>query len=936
MFIFNTAIQLIGKYRKHSKDRATSYEWQLPPMPLEDSPKQSDLPAHSEIAKAIVAVLSTPVGEKLDDREVTLQDIELARELLFNNFEAGSGQAVIEKARYLGEIALGEKKNDKISPNEAIKELEKMDGGQAAIELLSVIKSKQAEENIIHMAIDALKKSAFVTDIIGDIVAMYKDSSQEKEYAEIILTAWKDMESFTSRKAPPEELKVFVWKSEERKDIPTDHLSKAADGGAGRRPDIALHAYQDMFTLAEQAEMRNMESKLGCKPALVAEQAWLSSSRESARRSWEYFAAPFDRENSPVQKFGAVSIASHSPIGVEAAYYLGGLAIQFTPKEAKELFAGLDKGQVVRINLKKGQIIDDASNKVIKEFTFNRGRDGRENNLKAQRDALQAGSGFRHDVIEFVAEEAANALGVYPRTDILTQRLNRPQEGALSLMQQVFGIRGAYPEGTGPTVGDMVNVDMGPMKDHGLGGGTVGSQNTTGPMTKQVILAAGCTKFSDRVTVVQSLCHNTTGGLTQKDKTINADLTNAFGSRGGVVLPLGDIIHTHLNRFPLPYSINTGGDSHTRTPNSSVCIPGASTPVAKAAILGKMDVPFVETVKIKLVGDKPEHISWRTVSHAITDQAKGQLGEGMLKGKFLEIQGAGDIPVEDTHVIHNRGAEDQVAATVWQHSKEQLVRYAHTAITELTKLRNTQGVVGIEAIDRRIAEFEEFLENPTVLQAHEGAKYDYEVEINLNDIEVGVADVDPEDIKPLSFFTGQKVDSAAIGSCVSTPEDFAVALAVLIDLKSRGETLGIKKFILAPNEARTREFAMAALAEHGGLEEFFDHVVPTGGDLAEDATPMGLLFDGTGCSTCFGNKPWSRLLDSGVTNATRNFKGRNAAGACRLADGMLTMCTAKDGEFPDMNRLTEFREQYLPLAQALLDKFYKPPTTVTAASTKEV
>jgi aconitate hydratase 2/2-methylisocitrate dehydratase len=777
------------------------------------------LPLSKDQTAELVKILKNPPAGK---------EAELI-ELITNRVPAGVDEAAKVKAEFLDLVAKGTEKSPLISRVKATELLGTMLGGyniKPLVELLSDAECGAA-------AASALKKTLLMFDYFHDVQELAEKGNAN---AKAVLQSWADAEWFTSRPAVPESLKLTVFKV--TGETNTDDLSPAPD--AWSRPDIPLHAtvmLKNPRTGIEPDEtgvrgpMKQIAElqKKGNQIAYVGDVVGTGSSRKSATNSvlwWTGKDIPF----VPNKRFGGVCLGSKiAPIFFNTMEDAGALPIELDVNQ-------MNMGDVIELRPYEGKALKDG--KEIASFS-----------LKSPVifDEVRAGGRIPLIVGRGLTAKARAALGLPASTEFRVPVSPPDNKKGFSLAQKMVGRACGLPEGQGVRPGTYCEPHM----------TTVGSQDTTGPMTRDELKDLACLGFSTDL-VMQSFCH-TSAYPKPVDIRTHHELPAFMTNRGGVALRPGDgVIHSWLNRLLLPDTCGTGGDSHTRFP-IGISFPAGSGLVAFAAATGVMPLDMPESVLIRFKGKMQPGITLRDLVNAIPLYAikKGLLTvakqgkKNIFSGRILEIEGLPDLKVEQAFELSDASAERSAGGCAVQLSKEPIIEYMQSNIT-LMKWMIANGYEDKRTLGRRIKAMEAWIAKPELLKADANADYAEIIEIDMNEIKEPILACpnDPDDVKFLSEVAGEKIDEVFIGSCMTNIGHFRAAGKVL-----EGKTDIPTRLWIAP----PTKMDQMVLTEEG----YYGILGRTG---ARMETP--------GCSLCMGNQAQMRKGSTAVSTSTRNFPNR--------------------------------------------------------------
>jgi len=777
------------------------------------------LPLTKDQTTELVALLKNPPKGKED---------ELV-ELITNRVPAGVDDAAKVKAEFLDAVAKGDEKSPLISRTKATELLGTMLGGYNIKPLVELL----ADEQCGSAAAAALKKTLLMFDYFHDVQEM---AEKGNALAKEVLQSWADAEWFTSRPAVPESLKLTVFKV--TGETNTDDLSPAPD--AWSRPDIPLHATImlknprqgiDPDEIGVRGPMKQIEAlqKKGNQIAYVGDVVGTGSSRKSATNSvlwWTGQDIPF----VPNKRFGGVCLGTKiAPIFFNTMEDAGALPIELDVTQ-------MNMGDEIELRPYEGK-------------AFKNGQEIAQFSLKSPviLDEVRAGGRIPLIVGRGLTAKARAALGL-PASTAFRLPISPPDSTkGFSLAQKMVGRACGLPEGQGVRPGTYCEPHM----------TTVGSQDTTGPMTRDELKDLACLGFSADL-VMQSFCH-TSAYPKPVDIRTHHELPSFMTNRGGVALRPGDgVIHSWLNRLLLPDTCGTGGDSHTRFP-IGISFPAGSGLVAFAAATGVMPLDMPESVLIRFKGAMQPGITLRDLVNAIPLYAikKGLLTvekqgkKNIFSGRILEIEGLPDLKVEQAFELSDASAERSAGGCAVQLSKEPIIEYMRSNIT-LMKWMIANGYEDKRTLVRRIKAMESWISKPELLKADENADYAEIIEIDMSEIKEPILACpnDPDDVKFLSEVSGEKIDEVFIGSCMTNIGHFRAAGKVL-----EGKTDMPTRLWIAP----PTKMDQMVLTEEG----YYGILGRTG---ARMETP--------GCSLCMGNQAQIRKGSTAVSTSTRNFPNR--------------------------------------------------------------
>ena len=812
---------MLETYRAHVEERA-----QIGIVPKPISPEQmNDL---------VDLIKNPPAGEE-----------EFIYDLLANRVPAGVDQAAYIKAGLLTAIAKGETSSPIVSKEQAVELLGTMLGGYNIATLVELLSDAQ----LADLAADQLKHTLLMFDAFHDVGDLCKAGNAK---AQEVMQSWADAEWFTSKDALQEKITITVFKVPGETN--TDDLSPAQD--AWSRPDIPLHAKAFLKNPRPGLEgdpIATIESlkEKGHPVAYVGDVVGTGSSRKSATNSVLWLTGD-DIPHIPNKRAGGFCLGGKiAPIFFNTMEDAGALPIEVDVNQ-------MEMGDVIDLYPFAGKV--EKNGEVIAEFELK---------TDVLLDEVQAGGRIPLIIGRGLTTKAREFLGL-ETSEVFRQPTSVTESSAgYTLAQKMVG-QACGLEGVRP--GQYCEPKM----------TTVGSQDTTGPMTRDELKDLACLGFSADLTM-QSFCHTAA-----YPKPVDIDnqhtLPDFIMNRGGVSLRPGDgIIHSWLNRMLLPDTVGTGGDSHTRFP-IGISFPAGSGMVAFAAATGVMPLDMPESVLVRFSGEMQPGITLRDLVNAIpyaaiqegllTVEKKGK--KNIFSGRVLEIEGLPDLKVEQAFELSDASAERSASGCTIKLDQEPIVEYLSSNVTML-KWMIEQGYGDVRTISRRIEKMEEWLANPVLLEADADAEYAAVIEIDLNEIKEPLlaAPNDPDDIRTLSEVTGDKIDEVFIGSCMTNIGHYRAAGKLL------EKTSGIPtRLWIAPP---TR------MDEHQLMEEGFYNIFGAAGARTEMP----------GCSLCMGNQARVAPNSTVVSTSTRNFPNRLGDGAnVYLASAELAAISSILGKLP--------------------------------------
>ncbi|HXP89474.1 MAG TPA: bifunctional aconitate hydratase 2/2-methylisocitrate dehydratase [Fibrobacteria bacterium] len=837
---------MLAAYRQHVSERAALG---IPPLPL-DAEQTAFL---AELLK------DPPPGE-----EAFLMD------LITHRVPPGVDDAAKVKASFLAALAHGEAKSPLISPAKATELLGTMVGGfnvAALIELLDI-------PALAPIAAEGLKKTLLIFDYFHDVAVKAKAGNAQ---AVAVIQSWADAEWFTSRPEVPKSLKLTVFKV--AGETNTDDLSPAPD--AWSRPDIPLHALAFLKNarpgiVPEEdgkrgpiQQIRDLASR-GHMVAYVGDVVGTGSSRKSATNSVLWWTGE-DIPHVPNKKFGGVTLGGKiAPIFFNTQEDAGALAVEIDVSSLEmgdEIELSVDHATgAVKVG-KNGAVVAQSALKTLVLL-----------------DEIRAGGRINLIIGRGLTTKAREFLGLPQSTLFRLPVVPTKAVRGFTLAQKILGRAVGLPEGQGVLPGTYCEPRM----------TSVGSQDTTGPMTRDELKDLACLGFSADL-VMQSFCH-TAAYPKPVDVKTHRELPAFISSRGGVSLRPGDgIIHSWLNRMLLPDTVGTGGDSHTRFP-IGISFPAGSGLVAFAAATGVMPLDMPESVLVRFKGSwenaQKLGVTLRDLVHSIPLYAikAGLLTvakagkKNVFSGKILEIEGLPDLKVEQAFELTDASAERSAAGCTVRLNKAPIIEYMNSNIALLNYLI-AEGYQDARTLRRRIEKMQAWLDNPVLLEPDPQAEYATTIEIDLDQITEPIlcCPNDPDDAKFLSEVAGAKIDEVFIGSCMTNIGHFRAASKLLEGKRD----IATRLWVAPPTKMDAEE-----LSKEG-------HYAVLGGAGARMEMP--------GCSLCMGNQAQVKEGATVVSTSTRNFPNRLGKGAnVYLASAELSAIASKLGRLPTV---AEYRSE---------------------------
>ncbi len=767
-------------------------------------------------------------------------------DLLLKRVPPGVDAAAYVKAGFLTAVAKGEILCPALAPLQAVRLLGTMQGGYNVAPLLAFLDFPE----LAAAAATELKHTLLIYDFFHDIV----DKAKSNPFAKQVLTSWATGEWLSARPPFPSQVRLRVLRVPD--EINTDDLSPAQD--AWSRPDIPLHALAMLKSKLPEAlekikQFKAMSDNLPI--AFVGDVVGTGSSRKSAINSIQWHLGE-DLPFVPNKKRGSVILGGKiAPIFFNTAEDSGALPIECD-------VSALTMGQVIILDIEKGEIRAE-SEKVISRFQLQ---------PSTLLQEYQAGGRILLMIGRALSDRAAAALGLPPAAIFIRPQAAECSSTGFTLAQKMVG-RACGVEGVLPGTYCEPQVS------------SVGSQDTTGAMTRDELKDLACLGFSADL-VMQSFCH-TAAYPKPVDVALQHELPEFMISRGGIALKPGDgVIHSWLNRMILPDTVGTGGDSHTRFP-IGISFPAGSGLVALAAALGVMPLDMPESVRVRFTGKRQPGITLRDLVHAIpyvalkqgllTLPKKGKVN--IFNGRILEIEGLPTLKVEQAFEFADASAERSANGCTVLLDQAPIAEFLTSNIT-LLKAMIAEGYADARSLARRIAAMEAWLNKSELLHPDASAKYAFDLEINMDEITEPLLACpnDPDDIRPLSEVAGRSIDEVFIGSCMTNIGHYRAAAKVL----AQGQGAVPTRLWVAP-PTRMDE---AQLKEEGFYSTFGQ---------------AGARMELPGCSLCMGNQ--ARVADGAtvVSTSTRNFPNRLGKDAdVYLASAEVAAVAARLGRIPTL------------------------------------
>ncbi len=802
-----------------------------------------------QVTDLIELIKQPPAGEE-----------DFILDLLTNRVPAGVDDAAYVKAAFLSAVARGEATSPIIDAARATELLGTMLGGYNVESLVALLD----DAALAPVAAAGLSKTLLMFDAFHDVAAKKDDNA----HAMAVLQSWADAEWFTSRPDVPEAITVTVFKVDGETN--TDDLSPAGD--AWSRPDIPLHAQAMLIKRMDTPLETVAELKQKGHPlAYVGDVVGTGSSRKSATNSVLWHMGD-DIPFIPNKRDGGVCLGGKiAPIFFNTMEDAGALPIECD-------VSMMNMGDVITIRPYEGRILNEAGD-TISEFSLS---------TDVLLDEVRAGGRIPLIIGRGLTDNARTALGLGP-SDVFRRPIAESNSGkgftlAQKMVGKACGVAGVRP-----------NTYCEPIMT------TVGSQDTTGPMTRDELKELACLGFQADL-VMQSFCH-TAAYPKPVDIETQHTLPDFIQTRGGVALRPGDgIIHSWLNRMLLPDTVGTGGDSHTRFP-LGISFPAGSGLVAFGAALGAMPLNMPESVLVRFSGDIQPGITLRDLVNAIpyaaiqrgllTVEKEGK--KNVFSGRILEIEGLPDLKVEQAFEISDASAERSAGGCTIKLGKEPIIEYISSNVT-LLKWMISEGYGDPRTLARRIAKMEAWLEDPVLMEADAGAEYFEVIEIDLNEIKEPLLACpnDPDDVKPLSEVAGDRIDEVFIGSCMTNIGHFRAAAQLLEKVNS----IPTRLWVSPPTKMDEHQ-----LREEGVYNTF---------------AQAGARTEMPGCSLCMGNQARVAANSTVVSTSTRNFPNRLGDGAdVYLASAELAAVAAVLGRLPEVDEYLEHMSEINTLGEEI-------------------
>ena len=830
---------MLDSYKKHVKERA---EQNIQPLPLD-----------AEQTSNLVDLLKSEHEES-----------ELLLFLLKERVPAGVDQSAYIKAAFLADITTDEASSPYIDKIEAVKILGTMLGGYNIQPLIKCLEI----DGLGQTAAEALSETLLIFDAFNEIF----DLSKSNEFAKQVIDAWADGRWFTEKKDIAEQIKLTVYKVPG--EINTDDLSPATD--AWSRPDIPLHALA-MFKMPREGLDKPLETieelkEKGNPLVFVGDVVGTGSSRKSATNSVLWHMGD-EISCIPNKKEGGFCFGGKiAPIFFNTLEDSGAFPIEMD-------VTNLEMGQEIILEPFNGRVLDANSNKLITEFELK---------TEVILDEVRANGRIPLIIGRQLTDKTRDVLGLDP-TDIFRRPDSEDtSDKGFTLAQKMVG-KACGIEGV--RAGTYCEPRM----------TTVGSQDTTGPMTRDELKELACLGFSADL-VMQSFCH-TAAYPKPVDIETQHSLPDFIMNRGGVSLRPGDgIIHSWMNRMLLPDTVGTGGDSHTRFP-IGISFPAGSGLVAFAATLGVMPLDMPESVLVRFKGEMQPGITLRDLVNAIPYAAiqKGLLTvakegkKNIFSGKCLEIEGLPDMKVEQAFELSDASAERSASGCTVRLNKEPIIEYLNSNIVMLRWMM-ASGYGDTKTLERRAQAMEAWILNPELLEPDKNAEYAEIIEIDLNEIKEPLLACpnDPDDIKPLSEVASTDIQEVFIGSCMTNIGHFRAAGTLL----EKYNGIKARLWVVPPTKMDEKQL----------IEEGIYNIFGVSGARTE--LP--------GCSLCMGNQARVLANSTVVSTSTRNFPNRLGDGAnVFLASAELAAISSILGKLPTVDEYHKYMADINPLSDEI-------------------
>ena len=820
---------MLKNYKEHVEERLQEG---IPPLPLNAE----------QVSELVELLKAPPAGEE-----------DFILDLITNRTPAGVDPAAYVKAAFLTDVAKGATSSPLIDKQLATKLLGTMLGGYNVESLIGLLE----DDAVGGLAADGLSKTLLMFNAKHDVIELSKTNKNAKR----VVDSWSDAEWFTNKPKLPEVIKAIVFRVDG--EINTDDLSPAPD--APSRPDIPLHALAMLKkTMDHPLEKIKKLKESGLPIVFVGDVVGTGSSRKSATNSLLWYIGE-DIPFIPNKKQAGICIGGKiAPIFFNTLEDSGALAFECDVSK-------MNLGDVIEIYPYEQKVVNSETKEQLCNYEY------KSNTLL---DGVRAGGRIPLIIGRSLTDETREILKLETSTIFTRPDEAEKSQRGFTLAQKMVG-KACGVEGIRPGIYCEPRMS------------TVGSQDTTGPMTRDELKELACLGFNSDL-VMQSFCHTAAYPL-PKDVEMQHSLPEFIQTRGGVALKPGDgIIHSWLNRMLLPDMVGTGGDSHTRFP-LGISFPAGSGLVAFGAALGVMPLDMPESVLVKFKGEIQPGITLRDLVNAIPYAAlqSGQLTlpkEGKINifsGRCLEIEGLPDLKVEQAFELSDASAERSASGCTIKLHEEPIREYLESNITLLRWLIS-EGYEDKKTLERRAQAMESWLENPVLMRADEDAEYAAVIEIDLNEITEPLLACpnDPDDIKPLSEIANTQIDEVFIGSCMTNIGHFRAA-GKLLENESE---LPSKLWVSPPTKMDKHQLTQ---------EGYYD--------IFENA---GVRLEMPGCSLCMGNQARVEAESTVVSTSTRNFPNRLGDGAnVYLASAEVAAISATLGHIPTKEEYSRYMSE---------------------------
>ena len=820
---------MLQDYKIHVQERL---EQGIPPLPLNAE----------QVSRLVELLKSPPPSEE-----------EYILDMITNRTPAGVDPAAYIKAAFLTDVAKGNTSCPLIDRKHATKLLGTMLGGYNVESLINLL----TDDEVGSLAADGLCNTLLMFNAKHDVIELAK----KNENAERVVESWSEAEWFTSKPELPKMIKAIVFRVDG--EINTDDLSPAPD--APSRPDIPLHALA-MLKKTMQDPITTIDNlkESGLPVVFVGDVVGTGSSRKSATNSLLWHIGE-DIPFIPNKKQAGICIGGKiAPIFFNTLEDSGALAFECDVSK-------MNLGDVIEIYPYDKKVLNSETQELLCEYEY------KSNTLL---DGVRAGGRIPLIIGRSLTDETREILRLESSSVFTRPEEAEKSEKGFTLAQKMVG-KACGVEGIRPGIYCEPRMS------------TVGSQDTTGPMTRDELKELACLGFNSDL-VMQSFCHTAAYPL-PKDIETQHTLPEFIQTRGGVALRPGDgIIHSWLNRMLLPDMVGTGGDSHTRFP-LGISFPAGSGLVAFGAALGVMPLDMPESVLVKFTGEIQPGITLRDLVNAIPYAAlqSGQLTlpkEGKINifsGRCLEIEGLPDLKVEQAFELSDASAERSASGCTIRLNEEPIREYLESNVTLLRWLIS-EGYEDKKTLERRAQAMEAWLKNPVLMQADDDAEYAAIIEIDLNQISEPLLACpnDPDDIKPLSEVANTDIDEVFIGSCMTNIGHFRAAGKLLKNESNRPSKLWVSPPTKMDKHQLTEE----------GYYEIFEKA--------------GVQLEMPGCSLCMGNQARVEAESTVVSTSTRNFPNRLGDGAnVFLASAEVAAISATLGHIPTKEEYSDYMSE---------------------------